>query len=147
MRSVVLGAFRAEERWLDTPHPYSAPNVDFTERRPGEDHGDHDHTLGLLLGVIADDIHHFASAACAGIIAEFAARAAHARKYRRGDQLAAALREIAEARKAALAVVRRNAALELAARKQAAIEARRGRRSWLPVPGQRGGTFPTMSRH
>jgi hypothetical protein len=81
--------------------------------------------LGLLLSAIDDDVHRFASAARDGINADFAARVAYARKHLPRHQLASALRGFAEARKAALALVSRNAAMEIAGRKKAALAARR----------------------
>jgi hypothetical protein len=133
--TVALGEFAGEKRWLLARHPRSAPVDDFGPVRPGADHGqgndqtEIDPTLGLLLDAIADDVHRIASAARDGIIAEFAARVAHARKYLPRNQVSATLRGLAEARKAALALVKRNAAAELAGRKKAALAARRRARS------------------
>jgi hypothetical protein len=147
-----LGAFQAEGRWIASPHPHSVLIDDFVPMRPRSDTGradeqpEADHTLGLLLAVIADDVHQFALAARDGIIADFAARAAHARKSLPRAQLAATLSGLAQARKAALALVGRNAALEIAGRKTAAIEARRRRRSYFqatPIVAM----LPAISAH
>jgi hypothetical protein len=147
-----LGAFLAEERWIAPPHPHSVLIDDFLPMRPRSDAGpteeqpEADHTLGLLLAVIADDVHQFASAARDGIVADFAARAAHARKCLPRAQLAATLSGLAQARKAALAVVSRNAALEIAGRKRAAIEARRRRRAYSQTT-HIAPTLPAISAH
>jgi hypothetical protein len=128
-----LGGFLAEERWIVSPHPHSVPLDDYlpTTSRGDPAHGDDDpeddRSLGLLLAVIADDVHQFASAARDGINADFAARAAYARRTLPRGQVAATLSGLAQARKAALAVVSKNAASEIASRKRAAIEARRRR--------------------
>lgn len=61
-------------------------------------------------------------------MADFAARAAHARKHLSPQLLAATLGAIKEQRKAALALVNRNAALELAGRRKAAVAAFGGNR-------------------
>jgi hypothetical protein len=60
-------------------------------------------------------------------MADFGARIADVRKRLRGHARSAALGALKEGRKAALALVKRNAAQELAGRKKAAI-ASRGRR-------------------
>jgi hypothetical protein len=123
-----LGEFVGESRWTLTPRPPSAPVDQLLPLRPatgGDEYPDKDEMLGLLLSAIDDDVHRFASAARDAINADFAARVAYARKHLPRHQLAAALRGFAEARKAAFALVSRNAALELAARKKAALAARR----------------------
>jgi hypothetical protein len=128
---VALGEFLAEERWITTPHPHSTPVDKFAPFRPGAhdgqgtDQSESDPTLGLILEAIADDVHRIAAAAREGIIAEFAARIAHARKHFPRNQLSATLRGLAEARKAALALVKKNATSEIAGRKKAALAARR----------------------
>jgi hypothetical protein len=86
-----------------------------------------DSELGALLAAIADEVQDGAAAARGAIMADFGARIAHARKYLRGHQRVAALGALKEGRKAALALVKRNAAQELAGRKRAAIAARRRR--------------------
>jgi hypothetical protein len=146
---MALAGFLAEERWITMPHPYSAPLDDVIPVRPmvgGEEGSEADPTLGPLLGVIADDVHHIAAAARAGVTADFALRVAHARKYMRGPQLAAALHGIAEARKAALAIIGRDAAAELAARKRIAIEAHTNPRR-RAASFDRHPAIPTMSQH
>lgn len=95
--------------------------------------------LGALLGVIAEDVHRTASAVRDAIRADFAARIAYARRHLPRSLLAAALHGLAHARSAALALVNQNAALELAARKKAAIAARprRNRRLRIDTPPPR----------
>jgi hypothetical protein len=102
---------------------------------------DIDNELGLLLDAIAADVHKTAAAARDGIVAEFSARAAHARRHLPRHQLAAVLNQIAEARKAALALIKRNEVFELSARRAAALAARKRPRPVIrtapltPVPG------------
>jgi hypothetical protein len=84
-----------------------------------------DSELGALLAAIADEVQDSATAARGAIMADFGARIAYVRKHLRGHQRAAALGALKEGRKAALAIVKRNAAQELAGRKKAAIAARR----------------------
>jgi hypothetical protein len=149
-RAVALGEFLGEKRWLLARYPRSAPVDDLGPVRPRADHSqaseqpEIDPTLGLLLEAIADDVHRIASAARDGIIAEFAARVTHARKYLPRNQVSAAVRGLAEARKAALALVKRNAAAELAGRKKAALAARRRARADKRV---RIPTLRPISRH
>jgi hypothetical protein len=142
-RATALGEFSGLARWITTPmvrtipeekiEPARLPTAakeNFAEPLQAEGPEDQasDTDLGPLLAAIADDVHRCAAAACAGIIADFAARVAYARKHLPRHQLAAALGALAQERKAALALVKRNAALELAARKKAVIEARRPKR-------------------
>jgi hypothetical protein len=100
-----------------------------------------DNELPLLLDAIAADVHKVASAARDGVITEFAARAAHARKHLPRNQVAAALNGIAEARRAALALIKKNETSELCTRRAAALAARRRSRivrksvPSQPVPG------------
>jgi hypothetical protein len=124
----VLGEFVGESRWISAPRPPSAPIDELLPLRPAtgdDEHPEKDEMLGLLLSAIDDNVHRFASAARDGINADFAARVAYARKHLPRHQLSSSLRGFAEARKAALALVSRNAALELAGRKKAALAARR----------------------
>jgi hypothetical protein len=97
---------------------------------------DSDSELGALLAAIADEVQDSAAAARAAIMADFGARIAYVRKHLRGPQRAAALGALKEGRKAALAIVKRNAAQELAGRKKAAIAAR-GRRPGASRSGRR----------
>jgi hypothetical protein len=119
-------------RWLTIPGParhtarLSEPErpvagIDAGSEDPREDSDG----LGALLASIADDVHHRAAAAHNWVIADFAGRAMHARKHLSRHLLAATLAAIKEARKAALALITQNAALELSGRKKAAIAARR----------------------
>jgi hypothetical protein len=119
-------------RWLTIPGPARhtqrlseperpAAGIDAGSEDPREDSDG----LGALLASIADDVHHRATAARNGVIADFAGRAMHARKHLSRHLLAATLAAIKEARKAALALISQNAALELAGRRQAAIAALR----------------------
>lgn len=84
-----------------------------------------DNELGLLLDAIAADVHKTASAARDGIIADFAARVAYARRSLPQPQLAAALSGIAESRRAALALIKKSEAAELFARRAAVLADRR----------------------
>jgi len=128
-RADKLGELVAEKQLLTTPHIPTAETGHASPRRPvlhgDSDQPDTDPELGSLLDAIAADVHKTASAARDGVIVEFAARAAHARKHLPRNQLSAALKEIAEARKAALALIKRNEIVELSARRAAALAARR----------------------
>jgi len=137
-------------RWLTIPGPARHTQHLSEPERPvaGIDAGSEDPRedsdgLGALLASIADDVHHHATAARNGVIADFAGRAMHARRHLSRHLLAATLAAIKEARKAALALISRNAAMELAGRKKAAIGAfgtgpRRGNKGLKP-----NGTAPT----
>jgi hypothetical protein len=91
----------------------------------GEDPREGGDDLSAFLAAISDEVHRHSAAARDGVITDFAARMAHARKHLSPHLLAAALAAFKEQRKAALATVRRNAASELAGRKKAAIMASR----------------------
>lgn len=93
----------------------------------GEEAPDLDTDLGAILGAIDDEVEGIATAARGGVMAEFAGRIAYARKHLPRSQIAAAVAALKAARKAALALVKRNAAQERAGRKKAA-SAGRGRR-------------------
>jgi hypothetical protein len=136
MRAQIIaqGEFRGLARWLtsaDAARQSSrvpeaerpAAGIDAGSEDPGEDHDG----LGALLAAIANDVQHRAAAARSGVMADFAGRAAHARKHMSRHLLAATLAAIKEQRKAALALIARNAASELEGRKKAAITAGRGR--------------------
>jgi hypothetical protein len=117
-------------RWLTMPSPARHTTRLSEPERPvagidaqGEDPREVSDGLGALLASIADDVHHHATAARNGVIADFAGRAMHARKHLSRHLLAATLAAIKEARKAALALIAQNAALELSGRKKAAIAA------------------------
>jgi hypothetical protein len=94
----------------------------------GEDPRDGSDGLGALLAVIADEVSGHATAAREGVMTDFAARAAHARKHLSPHLLASTLAAIREQRKAALALISRNMALELAGRQKAAVAAFGGNR-------------------
>ena len=88
-----------------------------------------DDGLAACLSSIADEVYRHATAARDGVMADFAARVAHARKHLSPHLLAATLAAIKEQRKAALTLISRNAASELAARKKAASETFGNKRS------------------
>jgi hypothetical protein len=114
-QSIALGEFVGSARWVTTGRADPAPSE--YEAGDGE--------LGLLLGAIAEDVHQITAAVRAGILADFAARAAHARRHLPRHQIADALAAIKQARAAALAVAGQNAKAELQGRKKAAIATRR----------------------
>lgn len=126
---IVKGEFRGLARWLSSPFAADTPRTGISPARPGEavlqneDPGAGGDELGVLLAAIADEVHRHASAAREGILADFAARAAHARKHLPRNLLAATLASIKQQRKAALALISRNASLEIAGRRKAAIAA------------------------
>lgn len=123
------GGFRGLARWLTGPYASDAQRNGFFSARPAggvidtEDPGGASDELGMLLAAIADDVHRHVAAAREGVLADFSARAAHARKHLSRNLLAATLAAIKEQRKAAMALIRRNASLEIAARRKAAIAA------------------------
>jgi len=94
----------------------------------GEEGPGADSELAALLEAIAEDVHSRAAAACAQISAESAAAVTYALKHLPRPARTAALAALAQTRKAKLVLVRRNASLEIAGRKKAAIAARRRRR-------------------
>lgn len=136
----VRGEFRGSARWLTSPYAADAFEKGIFPVRPArgavqaEDPGDGGGELGVLLDAIAEEVHRHASAARDGVLADFAARAAYARKHLPRSLLAATLAAIKQQRKAAMALISRNASLEIAARRQGAIDAfgknafRRGKR-------------------
>jgi hypothetical protein len=130
---ITLGEFRGMARWLTIPGPARHTQHLSEPERPvaGIDAGSEDPRedsdgLGALLASIADDVQHRATATRDGVIADFAGRAMHARKHLSRHLLAATLAALKEQRKAALALISRNAAVELAGRKKGAIEAFEG---------------------
>lgn len=116
-------------RWLTSPFASDAQARGIFPVRPvateiqTEDTVGGSDELGILLGAIADEVHRHAAAAREGISADFAARASHARKHLSRNLLMATLAAIKEQRKAAMALIGRNAALEIAGRSKAAIDA------------------------
>jgi hypothetical protein len=137
-------------RWLTIPGPARHTQHLSEPERPvagidgNEDPREDSDGLGALLASIADDVHHRVTAARNGVIADFAGRAMHARKHLSRHLLAATLAALKEQRKAALALISRNSAMEMAGRKKAAIGAfgtngpRRGNKGLKP-----NGTAPT----
>jgi hypothetical protein len=125
---VAQGEFRGLARWVTSPLASDKFTRAISPERPGidangEDPGDVSGGLGALLASIADEVHAHAAAAREGVMADFAARVLHARKHFSRSLLVATLASIREQRKAALALVNRNAALEIAGRQKAAIAA------------------------
>lgn len=132
-RIIAEGKFRGLARWLTSADAARQPPRGPEPGRQGagidaggEDPREGDDGLGALLAAIADDVQFRATAARNGLMADFAGRAAHARKHLSRHLLAATLATIKEQRKAALAAISQNAALELQSRKKAAIAAWRG---------------------
>jgi hypothetical protein len=130
---IAKGEFRGLARWLTSPFATAAQDKGIFPVRPGdgtgysEDPAGASDDLAALLDAIADDVQRHASAARDGVLADFAARAAHARKHLSRNLLTATLAAIRQQRKAALALIGRNAALERAGRREAAIAARGGK--------------------
>lgn len=91
----------------------------------GFDWGSEDIELGKILSAIAEEVHRLASLARCAIMAEYAGKIAHAYKFLPRHQVAGAVRAVKEARKATLALIKRNATAELVGRRQAAIRAYR----------------------
>jgi hypothetical protein len=132
-----LGLFLGSARWITTPHT-NAARIEKSGRTQTHDTAHEvfariteeqaqgpDTELSALLDAITDEVQRIAAAACEGITRDFAARMAYARRYLPRHALAAALSALSQERKAALAIVKRYAAQELAGRKKIAIEARR----------------------
>jgi len=142
-RWLVTASRRPAQERVSTP---TAPAITGLENFAATDSFSLDTDLGALLGAIAEDVHQIAAAVSAGIMADFATRVAYARRHLPRHQLGGALHALAEARKAALAVARRNAAMELKARKKAALIARR-RSPQRPNRNGRGSSKPTPIRH
>lgn len=133
---IARGEFVGLARWLTSAPESEASERNFEPNRPhttggidaqGEDPAEANSDLAAPLAAIADDVQGRASAARAGIQAEFAARIDHVRKHVSGFARAAAISALAGARKAALALVNQSAALELAERKRGAIQCHGGR--------------------
>jgi hypothetical protein len=135
VRDDAFGEVLAEKRLLTELHSASAAHSHASPHRPvpytDREQSAVDNELGLVLDAIAANVHKTASAARDGIIAEFAARVSYARRHLPRHQLAAALSGIAKARKAALALIKRNEAFELSARRAAALAASRRSRPLL----------------
>lgn len=118
-------------RWLTSPFEVGIREKGMFPERPDgatlhDSFGGNDE-LGAVLTAITDEVHRHASAARQGVLVDFGARAAHARKHLSRHLLAATLAAIKEQRNAALALISRNAALERASRRKAAISALSGK--------------------
>lgn len=129
-QTIARGEFRGLARWITGPVAAQGPKGSANERRAPtsdvqEEGSREEAELGIILAGIADDVRRHAVAACDAVTADFAARVAHARRHLSRDLLPATLSALYLQRRAALAAVKRNAAIELAGRKKAAIAARR----------------------
>lgn len=135
---IVKGEFRGLARWVTSRSAGDAQAKRIFPERPAsavrrdEDIAGGNDELGALLAAIGDEFQRHASAARDGVLADFAARIAHARKHLSPNLLAATLAAIKEQRKAALATISRNAALERAGRCEAAIRALGGKNPRRP---------------
>jgi hypothetical protein len=135
VRIIAHGEFRGLARWMTSAFPARAslppaqegPSAGIDDQNVDSREGDDG--LAACLSSIADEVYRHATAARDGVIADFAARVVHARKHLSPHLLAATLAAIKEQRKAALTLISRNAASELAARKKAASETFGNRRS------------------
>jgi hypothetical protein len=134
--TIAHGEFVGLACWITSAQTDESPQREFEPTRPdtqggiaaqGEDPAETSLDLAALLEAITDDVQGRAAAARAAIRAEFAGRIRHVRKHVSGFARAAAISALGEARKAALSLVNQNAALELAARRQAAIKASTGK--------------------
>jgi hypothetical protein len=135
-QTIARGEFVGLACWITSAQTAESPQRDFEPTRPdthggiaaqGEDPAETGFDLAALLDAITEDVQGRAAAARAGIRAEFAARIRHVRKHVSGFARAAAVSALGEARKAALALINQNAALELAGLRQAAIKASAGK--------------------
>lgn len=134
-QNIAKGEFRGTARWVASAYPPDPSgraiiigHSDAGIGAGGEDPSDGSGGLGALLGAIADEVRSHAAAAREGVVADFAGRVAHARKHLSPQLLAATLAAIREQRKAALALIGRNMALELSGRQKAAVAAFGGNR-------------------
>jgi hypothetical protein len=122
---IARSGFRGLAHWVtdpyagDTPRPaIFASGVAAGIDSYAEDPGEAEDPLDGELTAIADEVHRHAAAARAGAVADFAAQVAHARKHFRPPLLAAVLAAIKQQREAVLALINRNAAAELTARRK-----------------------------
>jgi hypothetical protein len=140
MRIATSGEWVGSARWI----AMRAPDVNSDRERPDApgDSGGDNLELGQIISAIAEDVGRHCAAVCDGINADFAARAAHARKFLPRSQVAGTLQALKQARQAALALARQTARSELQGRKQTAIAlyARQRRRSIKGGSAPRGGT-------
>lgn len=127
---IARGEFIGSARWLTSAPEPEGPERNFEPKRPpmageidaqAEHPAEGDTDLDALLAAITNDVQSRASAARAGIRADFAGRINHVRKHVSGFARAAAISALVEARKAALALINQSAAMELTGRKRAAI--------------------------
>jgi hypothetical protein len=120
-----FGEFRGQARYICAAHDAAElPRVDGI----GDTNTDaEDNELASVLAAIAEEVHRFASAASAAIVVEFAARKGHARASLPRGQIPGALQALKDARAAALAIIKRNAAAELASRREVAVRMHRAR--------------------
>lgn len=142
---IARGEFVGSARWLTSPAEATNPWRNFQPKRPpmvggidahGEDPAESNSDLDALLAAVTDDVQSRASAVRASIRKDFAGRINHVRKHVSGFARAAAISTLAEAQKAALAFVNQSAALELAGRKRAAIQAHKGKARRLNSVGE-----------
>jgi hypothetical protein len=135
-RITTSGEWVGSARWIAMRAPGGSGDRERPDA-PGDSGGDN-LELGQILSAIAEEVGRHCAAVCDGINADFAARAAHARKALPRSQVAGALQALKQARQAALALARQTARTELQGRKQTAITlyTRRRRRSIKggPVP-------------
>jgi hypothetical protein len=114
-----IGEFRGQARWIVA----RSSTIESTEMERLRDTGidGEDNELGAILSAIAEEVQRVAAAASDGVVAEFAGRMRHARNSLPRGQIPAVLQVLKDARDAALALIKRNAAAELASRREAAI--------------------------
>ena len=120
-RATALGEWVGSARWVSLPPPRKDSDRERNTADATEDSGGENSELGQILSAIAEEVNRHCAAVCAGINADFAGRAAHARRTLPRGQIAAALQAFKQARKAALELARQAARIELQGRKEAAI--------------------------
>jgi hypothetical protein len=114
-----FGEFKGQARWIGAGPVPTEPNEVEGLGEATEDGEDNE--LAKILSAITEDVQRVAAAASASVMAEFAGRMQHARKCLPRWQVPGALQSLKEARDAALAIVKRNAAADLAGRREAAV--------------------------
>jgi hypothetical protein len=128
----------AAAAWSASAHSLTAGDLERFDPA-GANPGGENTELGQVLSAIAEEVHSHCAAVCAGIMAEFAANAAHARKTLPRNKVAGVVQALKQACKAALAMARQTAKAELQGRQRAAtMRFRRvplragtgGRRAW-----------------
>lgn len=129
LRETVLGEFCGLARWAAGPYATAASRRGFFHQSlpvgtadGGESLPGANETLDAVLAAIDSEIDWRTAAIRHGLEAEFAARVAHARKHLSPALLVATIAAVKQQREAALAWLNRNAAIEKAGRKKAAIE-------------------------